>query len=100
MKPVRKMLHIPSDPRGQRPVLVVLIHGSEVAPLRIAAQQLDRARLKIDAKPLPQQQKQTNPRWRTVTSQPRPQPARRKKQTDESGFEQHAIRLVAGKILS
>ncbi len=62
LKPVRQMLHIPADPGGQRAVLIVLIHCGQVAPLGIPARQLDYARFKVNAEPLPQQQPQRKAR--------------------------------------
>src|SRR5271167_1202311 len=53
----RQVLRVPANPRGQRAVLIVLVHGGEVAPLGIAASELHHTRLKVDAKPLPLQQK-------------------------------------------
>ena len=43
MEPVRQVLDVPTDPGGQGTVLVVLVHGGQMAPFRIAAQQLHQA---------------------------------------------------------
>src|SRR3954451_9617177 len=72
VKPVRKMLNVPADPRGQRAILVILVHGREVAPLRVAAGEFDHARLEIDAKPLPQQEKNSSAHGRLAQTQSRP----------------------------
>src|SRR5258707_14296455 len=37
MKPMRKVLHIPADPRGKRSVLVILVYRREMPPFRVAA---------------------------------------------------------------
>ena len=96
---MRQVLHVPANPGGQRPVLVILVHGGEVPPLRISAQNLDHAGFKVDAKPLPLQQEQTGSRNRMPPSEAGTKAGRRKEPGDESSLEQHAIRLVAGKIL-
>src|SRR5215472_4181021 len=66
VEPVGEMLNVPTDPGGERAVLVVLVHCGEVAPLRIAAQLLHQARLEVDAEPLPAEQPQAYARWRIV----------------------------------
>ncbi len=93
------MLRVPADPRGQRAVLVVLVHRGEVAPGRVAARQLHHARLEVDAEPLPQQQQDRRPRWRPPRSPPRQQPRRSQKEREKPRLQQHPIGLVAGEIL-
>ena len=95
MEPVRQMLGVPPDPCRQRAVLVVLVHGREVAPLRVAARQLHHARFEVDAEPLPLQQEPTGARGRIARAPSRHQAAGREKQRQKAGFEQHAIRLIA-----
>ena len=73
VEPVRQMLGVPADPRGQRAVLVVLVHGREVAPLRVAAHQLHHARFEVDAEPLPLQQEPTGARGRIARAPSRHQ---------------------------
>src|SRR5207248_4245717 len=94
MEPVRQMLGVPANPGWQRAILVVLIHGREVAPLDIVTEQLYRAGLKVDAKPLPLKQEQTCARWRTGSAQPWPESRGSEEQRYNPGFEQHAIRLI------
>ena len=35
MKPVREVLHVPADPGGQRPVLVILVERREATPIEV-----------------------------------------------------------------
>ena len=67
----------------------------ERSPLAI----LRHARFEVDAEPFPAQQKQAGARRRMSRAQAGPESGRREKQRDEAGFEQHAVRLIAGKIL-
>ena len=92
---MRQVLHVPADPRGQRAILVVLVHGRKVAPLRVAAGELHHARFEINPKPLPLQQEPAHARGRIVRAPSRPQPARSEEQRQESRFQQHAVRLIA-----
>src|SRR5690349_10477117 len=99
MKPVRQLLYVPAYPGGQGTILVILVHGGEVAPLRIAAEQLDAARFEINAEPLPLQQEKGGARGRMAAAQAGPQAGRGEKQGEEAGLQQHAVGLIAGKIL-
>ena len=99
MEPVRKLLHIPAKPCGQRAVLVVVVHGGQVAPGIVAAGKLDDAGFKVDAEPFPAKQKQAEARRRMGRAKTGPQAGRRKEERDEAGFQQHAVRLKAGEIL-
>ncbi len=99
MKPVRQMLDIPPDPRGQRPVLVVLIHRRKIAPFRIAAEQFHQSGFKVDAEPLPLQQKEAGARGWAGQPPAGQHAAGRKEQRQKPGFKQHAVRLIAGKHL-
>ena len=58
VKPMWKMLDVPADPGGKRPVLVVLVHRGEAAPLRVAAKQLDDAGFEVNSEPLPLKKEQ------------------------------------------
>ena len=78
LEPMRKMLHIPADPRGQRTILVVLVHGRQVAPFRVSARQLHHARFEVDAEPLPLQQEPACTQRRMVRAPSRQQAGRRK----------------------
>ena len=51
VEPMGKLLDIPPDPGGQRAVLIVLIHGGEIAPGGIAAEIFCEAGFEIDAEP-------------------------------------------------
>src|SRR5580700_1852495 len=93
------MLHIPANPCRQRTVLVVLIHGGEVAPLLLATDQLHQARVEVDSKPLPLQQKQACSHRRMIICQTRTASCRREEKRNEARFQQHSVRLVARKIL-
>src|SRR5581483_3837175 len=99
MKPVRQMLHVPSDPCGQRSILVILIHGSEVPPLGVPAHQLHYPAFEIDPKPLPLQQKQARSSRRMLRRETWAKPGRREKQADESRLQKHSVGLVSRKIL-
>src|SRR5439155_14831573 len=56
VKPMREMLDVPTNPRWQRAILVILVHRGEIPPLRIAAGKFDHAGFEVNAKPLPQQE--------------------------------------------
>ena len=43
VEPVRKLLHVPANPCGQRAILVVVVHSGEVTPGVVAAGELDDA---------------------------------------------------------
>src|ERR1700757_16517 len=96
---MRQMLHVPPNPCGQGAILVVLIHSGEMTPLRVTAQKLRHARFEIDTKPLPLQEEETYTRRRMRCTQTWVQTWRRKKQGDESGFQQHPVGLIAREIL-
>src|SRR5580692_8749400 len=98
VKPVRQVLHVPSDPRRQRPILVVIVHRGKLSPRDVAAPDFRHARLKINPEPFPLQQEKARARWGIVRSQPRPQARRREKQRHKSRLQQHAIRLISRKI--
>ena len=99
VKPVRQVLHVPADPGGQRAILVVVVHRGEVAPGEVAARHFHHARFEIDAEPFPLQQEKARARGGMRAAEARAESRRREKERDESGFEQHSVRLVAGKIL-
>src|ERR1700677_3505096 len=99
MEPVRQMLHVPANPCGQRTLLIVLIHGCKVAPLWISTHDLRDAGLEVDAKPLPEQQEQTRAARPRCGAHARPKSRRSKKESNESSFKQHPVRLMTGKIL-
>ena len=99
MKPVRQVLRVPGNPSGQRTILVILVHGGEIAPFRIAAQDFRDPRFEINSEHQPDQQKPAGARRRVGISPARAPSGGRKKQADEARFEQHAVGLVAGKIL-
>ena len=56
------------------------------------------AGLEIDAKGFPAQQEEAGARGGVCAGESRAQNGRREKQRDEAGFEEHAVRLVAGEI--
>src|SRR5260370_6588456 len=98
MEPMGQVLHIPANPRWQRAVLVVLVHGREVAPLLIAAEFFHKARFEINPEPLPPQEPEAGPRRRMMGCKTRPESGRREEEREEAGFQQHAVRLIAGEV--
>ena len=65
MKRVRKLLYIPADPGREWSILIVLIHGREIAPRRIAAKIFGDAGFEIDREPNKEQEKKARARrWR------------------------------------
>src|SRR6266851_1912728 len=92
------MLCVPADPGGQRTVLIVLVHGGEMAPLGIAARDFGDAGFEVNAKPLPKKKKNAGAHGRTICREAGTKPRRREKERDKAGFEEHAVGLVAGKI--
>src|SRR3954452_8178380 len=99
MERMRPLLHVPADPRRQWTVLVVLVHRSQVAPLLLAAEEFHQARLEVDAEPLPLQHEDGPARRRLIETELRTDTARREEDRQQRGFEQHAVRLIAGEFL-
>src|SRR5262249_53171464 len=89
-----------ADPRGQGAILIILVHRGEVAPGRIATKILGNTGFEIDREPDELQQKKTRTRWRGGFSEARSHARRPEKEGNKSGGEEHAVRLIAGKILS
>src|ERR1041385_4314245 len=58
VEPVGKLLYVPANPRGERAVLVVVIHGRQMPPGIVPAGKLYNAGFKIDAEPFPPKKKQ------------------------------------------
>ena len=100
VEPMRKVLRVPADPRRERAVLVVVIHRREAGPLRVTAQNLDDARLEVDPKPLPPQQKERRTRRRGGLAEPRTEPSRREEERQERRLEEHAVGLVHRELLA
>src|SRR5450432_2612430 len=98
MKPMREMLHVPANPSGQRPILIILVHRREVPPLRIAADNFGHAGFEINSKPFPQEQEDTGADRRVRCPQARPKTPRCEKQCNESGLKQHSIGLISRKL--
>src|SRR6266849_7017070 len=98
VKPVRQVLGVPADPGGQRAVLIVLVHGGEMAPLRIAAGNFGDAGFEVNAEPFPEKKKDTGAHGRAVCCESGTKSRRRKKEGDEAGFEEHAVGLIARKV--
>src|SRR6202521_3148267 len=95
---VREMLHVPANPSGQRTVLVILIHGGEMAPLRIAAGNFGDAGFEVDAKPFPEEKKNTGANGRAACAETRAKSWGRREERKKAGLEKHAVGLVAGEI--
>src|SRR4051794_22214836 len=93
---MRPLLHVPADPRRQRTILVVLVHRRQVAPLLLAAEELHQARLEVDPEPLPLQHEDGRARRRLIETELRTDAARREKDRQQRGLEEHAVRLIAG----
>src|SRR5580658_2793614 len=96
---MRKVLHVVAEPRGKRTVLIIVVHCRQVAPGLVVAQPLPSARFKVDTEPLPAEKEQAEARWAVIGSQAGPKSRRREKQGDETGLEEHAVRLIASEIL-
>src|SRR5215813_7763933 len=99
MKPVRQMLHVPAEPRGQRVVLVIVVHRGQVTPGIVAARYFHDPRFEVDSEPFPAQKEQAQARRRMRRAQSRTKPRGREEERNKSRFKQHAVRLVAGKLL-
>ncbi len=96
---VRQVMRVPGDPCGQRSILIILIHGREISPFRVASQDFRDPRFKINAEHQPNQKKPAGARGSIRIPPARPPSGGRKKQTDETRFEQHAVGLIAREIL-
>ena len=91
-----KVLHVVAEPRGKRTVLIIVVHRRQVAPGLVGGPATSRRPiLEIDAKPFPAEKEQAEARWTVFGSEARPKSGRREKQRDETGFEKHAVRLIA-----
>ncbi len=99
VKSVREVLHVPANPARQRAILIVVVHGGEIAPGSVAAGELHHAGFEIDAKPFPEQQKKAGARGRMPAAQARTESGRGEEKRDESCLEQHAVGLIAREIL-
>src|SRR5260370_27662494 len=99
MEPVRKMLHVPSDPSWQWPVLVILVQRREIAPLRVAAQDFCHARFEINPETFPHQQEQARARWLAFFAPTWPKSPGGEEQGNETRLQQHSVRLISGEIL-
>ena len=91
-------MEIPTDPSRERTVLVILVHGGEVAPLRIAAGDFGDAGLEVDAEPFPEKKKDGGADGWIVGSEAGTKSGRGQEKRDEAGFEKHAVGLVAGEL--
>ncbi len=98
VEPGREMLEIPADPSRERTVLVILVHGGEMAPLGIATGDFGNAGLKVDAEPFPEKKKDSGVNGRTVRSEAGTKSGRGQEKRDEAGFEKHTVGLVAGEL--
>src|SRR5260370_37449661 len=99
MEPVRKMLHVPSDPSWQWPVLVILVQRREIAPLRVAAQDFCHARFEINPEAFPNQQKQARARWLAFLVPSWPKCRGGEEQGNETRLQQHYVRVIREEIL-
>src|SRR5882762_6201217 len=92
------MLQVPADPSRQRTILVILVHGGEVAPLRIAAGDFGDAGLEVNAEPFPEKKKDGGADGWIVGSEAGTKSGRGEEKGDEAGFEKHAVGLVPGEL--
>ena len=99
VEPVGEVPEVPADPGGKRSILVVVVHGGEVAPGGIAGEELDDAQIGSRCG--------TTPRggggsWRGrggSRRRGRVGGRRGRRRGRGSRLEQHAIGLVAGEVL-
>ncbi len=98
MEPVREMLRVPANPGGQRTILIILVHGGEMAPFRIAAGKFGDAGFEVDAEPFPKKKKDTSANGRVGCAEARTKSRGSEEERKKAGFEKHAVGLVAGKI--
>src|SRR6266404_6651928 len=92
------MLEIPADPSRERTVLVILVHGSEMATLGIAAGDFGDAGLEVDAETFPKEKKDGGADGWTVGSEAWTKSGWSEEEGDEAGFEKHAVGLVAREL--
>src|SRR5213075_2010853 len=100
VKPVREMLNVPSDPRRQRTILVLLIHRREVSPLGIATCNFCDARFKVNSEPFPEQKEHAGANRRMPAAESRTPSRWREEPRNKSRLQQHAVRLIAGEFRS
>ena len=79
VKPVRQLLDLPANPGGERAVLVIVVHGGELAPGNVAAGDFGDAGFEIDAKPFPLKKKEAGAGWRICASKAGQKSRRREK---------------------
>ena len=94
-----QVLHVPANPSGKRTVLIIVVHGREVAPRIVAAGELHEAGFEIDAKPFPEKQKKASARRRVVAAEAGTKSRGREKQCQKAEFKEHPIGLIAREIL-
>src|ERR1700735_424082 len=71
---MREVLHVPADPGGKRAILVVVVHGGEMAPGLVTARELRDAGFEVDAKPFPAEQEKAEAGRRVSASEAWQQP--------------------------
>ena len=91
---MRHLLDVPSEPRRQRTVLVVVVHRREIPPRWIAAEDLYQAGLEVDPEPLPAQHEEAEARRRIARAESRPKAAWRAEVGQETRLQEHPVRLV------
>ena len=99
MEPVGKVLEVPANPCRQRAVLVVLVHGGEIAPCGIAALEFDDAGLEVDPEPLPQEKEEGGSRGWLLCCEAWKDAGGCEKEREKACFEEHAVGLIAGEVL-
>src|SRR5437667_1738 len=95
--PERHLVRPPADPGGERRGLVVARHGGEVAPGRVAEQELRRARLDVDADEEPEHQEDGERMGRRRGA--RPEATRRDEKRAHGGLEEQVVPLEGEEVL-
>ena len=97
VRPHRELVHVPAHPRRQGRGLVVRRHGGEVAPRRIAQQQLREPRLDVETEEQPLHQEHAERMRRRRATQP--PPAGRHEDREEGGLEEQVVPLERQEVL-
>ena len=96
---MRHLLDVPSHPRRQGTVLVIVVHRREIPPRRIPTQDLHQSGFEIDAEPFPAQHEQAETRRRIACAESGTPAARRKEEREKPCLQQHPVRLIRREIL-
>jgi len=97
VRPERHLVRPPADPGGERRGLVVARHGGEIAPGRVAEQELRGARLDVDAEDEPEHQEDGERMRRRGAL--RPEAAGRDEERAERCLEEQVVPLEGEEVL-